>query len=74
MYDSLIKHCKLTNHWVAVMNKCRKADCELINSPDHCHVYDLCDYVKFHTLWKKQAGKNDKKYFPRSTYEDITWT
>ena len=73
-YNGLIKHCKLTNHWVDVMNNCCKAGCKLINSPDHHHVYELLDYVKFHTLWKDQAGKDVNKYFPRSTYEDVVWT
>ena len=73
-YDSLIEHCEKTNYWVDVMNNDWKTGCELIDSVDHRHVYDLCDYVQYHHQWYTQAGKNDLHYFPKSTYEDIVWT
>lgn len=56
-YGSLIEYLKKTNDWVDVMNNTWEKNCELINSPDHRHVYDLLDYVKYHHRWKQQAGK-----------------
>ena len=46
----------------------------MIDSPYHRHIFDLCDYVKYHKEWKRETGKEDKKYFPVSTYEDVVWT
>ena len=58
----------------AAMGSCQWGTRHQCRGDPTAHVYELLDYVKFHTLWKKQAGKEVNKYFPRSTYEDIVWT
>jgi hypothetical protein len=71
-YDSYLLHCVNTNYWFDVMNANYSKGCSFINSADHQHVYDLLDYVKYHTLWKNSVSANE--YFPRSTYEDVCWS
>ena len=51
-YDSLILHCANTDHFINVMNATRLKGCETIKSAFHRHIYDLCDYAKYLTLWK----------------------
>ena len=38
-----------------IMNGNRDKGCSTIDSPNHPHVYELLDYVKFLTQWKAQA-------------------
>ena len=50
--------------------------CSLIDSPNHDHVYELLNYVKFLTQWRNQARKGGKPnhYFAPSTHQDSCWT
>jgi len=76
-YDSLILHCANTDHFINVMNATRLKGCETIKSAFHRHIYDLCDYAKYLTLWKQQALEQvmDKHvFFPESTYQDVCYT
>ena len=61
-----------------VMNGNREKGCSNIISPNHAHVFDLLDYVKFLTRWKSQADalNNPNLYFAPSTHQDqdSCWT
>ena len=75
-FDSYIELCSQTDRFVDVVNGNFSKGCSNINSPNHEHVYDLLDYVKFLTHWKAQADmhNNPNLYFPRTTHEDTVWT
>ena len=75
-YDSYIELCTQTDKFVDVMNGNREKGCSNIISPNHEHVFDLLDYVKFLTRWKSQADalNNPNLYFAPSTHQDSCWT
>jgi hypothetical protein len=75
-YDSYIELCTQTDKFVDVMNGNRQKGCSNITSPNHEHVFDLLDYVKFLTRWKRQADalNNPNLYFAPSTHQDSCWT
>lgn len=72
-YDSYILHCLMTDKWVNVMNASRSKYCELISAPNHRHIYDLCNYVKYLKEWKDSVADTNL-FFPFSTYQDLVWT
>ena len=72
-YDAMMMHCLNTDHWVDVMNANISKGCGIISSPEHPHIYDLCDYVKYLTQWKNSVSDSNL-FFPNSTYEDVCWT
>ena len=73
-YDPIMKYISVMDRFIDIMNGTRDKDCKLIDSANHRHIFELLDVVKFHTLWKKQAGNNKWAYQPDSTYEDTVWT
>ena len=75
-FSSYIALCDKTDRFVDVCNWSKDCNCSLINSPNHEHVYELLDYVKFLTRWRNQsrASKNPYHYFAESTHQDACWT
>jgi len=75
-FSSYIKLCDETDRFIDVCNARDDRNCSLINSPNHVHVYELLDYVKFLTQWRGQArnGGNPNHYFAPSTHQDSCWT
>ena len=73
-YEPVMRYIAVMDRFIDVMNGTRDKNCELINSANHRHLFELLDVVKFHTAWKKQAGENSWAYQPKSTYEDTVWT
>ena len=69
-----MRYIAVMDRFIDVMNGTRDKNCELINSVNHRHVFELLDVVKFHTAWKKQAGDNKWSYQPNLTYKDTVWT
>ena len=47
--------------------------CKCINSPTHPHLYELLDILQVFIEWKKEAGKDNKKYITWQSSEDISW-
>ena len=72
-YDSVILHCLNTDYWFDVLNANSKKGCELIDSCEHRHIFDLLNYVKYHTLWDRQTNDEWQK-FPKSTIQDVSRT
>ena len=69
-----MRYIAVMDRFIDIMNGTRDKDCELIDSANHRHLFELLDVVKFHTSWKNQAGKNKLAYQPISTFEDTVWT
>lgn len=76
-FDSYILLCEKTDRFIDIMNGNNKGNkgCSLIDSPNHPHLYELLDYVKFLHQWKAQcyACKERYFYFPNSCHEDTCW-
>ena len=70
--SSYIKLCDETDRFIDVCNARNDRRCSLIDSPNHDHVYELLNYVKFLTQWRDQArrGGNPNRYFAPSTHQD----
>ena len=67
-----IRHLEATNCWVDVMNNSAKQQCEMINTADHPHNYELLDYVSYLEKWRNHMHPNN--FLPQSTYEDCVIT
>ena len=67
-----IRHLEATNRWVDVMNNSAKQQCEMINTADHPHNYELLDYVSYLEKWRNHMHPDN--FLPLSTYEDCVIT
>ena len=78
-YDAWIEYMQVVDRFIDVMNGTRDKGCECIDGPDHRHVYELLDTVKWFFAWKNEVAADKKliskyNFLPSSAYEDTVWT
>ena len=61
-FDSYLLLCKYTDRFVDVMNGKHEKACSKIDSPNHPHLFELLDYVKFLCKWRNQSQAQGDKY------------
>ena len=73
-YGPIIEYISQMDRFIDIVNGNSDKGCELINSANHRHVFELLDFIKFITRWKNQTGKNKHQFLPNSTFQDTVWT